>query len=141
MPEGIDPTKLESEVFPPDSELPTSELVREIAITARALVRKEVELAKVELKADFKDELFTLGGLGAGAVFALLGVSMWFVAFALGLGAVMASWLAAIFIGAGLLLIAGALVLWSWGRRVKAPLSTTRKTLEEDAQWAKQRLA
>lgn len=141
MPESVEEFKVKAAVYPPDAELPTSELVREIAITARALVRKEVELARLELKADMKTELSTLIGLGIAGLFGLLALNMFFVAFALGLGTVIAGWLAAIFIGAGLLLLCGGVGAWSWGKRVQAPMKTTRKTLEEDVEWAKQKLA
>jgi uncharacterized protein YciW len=44
-------------------------------------------------------------------------------------------------VAGGLLLIAAIVAYVSWQRRVTAPLALTRKTLKEDVQWAKERLA
>ena len=41
----------------------------------------------------------------------------------------------------GLAIVAGILGYVSWARRVRSPLAATRRTLKEDAQWAKERLA
>jgi hypothetical protein len=40
-----------------------------------------------------------------------------------------------------LLAIGGVLALVGWQQRVSAPLAVTRKTMKEDVQWAKERLA
>jgi uncharacterized membrane protein len=57
------------------------------------------------------------------------------------LARVMPGWLAALVVAGVVLLIAGVVAYLSWGRRVTSPLQLTRKTLKEDAQWAKERLA
>jgi len=66
---------------------------------------------------------------------------MLLVAAAFGLAVYLPAWLAAVLIGAVLVVIAGILGYVSWMRRVTQPLAATRKTLREDAQWAKERLA
>lgn len=123
------------------TELSTADLVRELLDKTRTLARKEVELARTELKADLKDELTTLKGAAAAGVLGLCGLNMLFVCAALGLGAVIPAWLAALFIGIGLVLIAGGLGLWGYSHLNKKPLAATRRTLEEDVEWAKRRLA
>jgi len=50
-------------------------------------------------------------------------------------------WLAAL--GLAGLMLAGAVVvgLVGWSPRVRSPLAVTRKTVKEDVQWARERLA
>jgi uncharacterized membrane protein YqjE len=125
----------------PDTELSTAELVKEITAKVKNLAMKEIELAKIEVRKDLKEELVTVKGLGAAALCALFGINMLFVCAALALGTVMAEWLAALLVGV-VLLAAGAIAgLFGWSKRVKAPLKHTRKTLEEDVAWAKRKLA
>jgi len=104
------------------------ELLGEITGKVTLLARKEVELAAAK-------------GLVVAAVIAILGVNMLLVAAAFGLAVYLPAWLAAVLIGAVLVVIAGILGYVSWMRRVTQPLAATRKTLREDAQWAKERLA
>jgi uncharacterized membrane protein YqjE len=117
------------------------ELLGEITGKVTLLARKEVELAKTELKADLASELAAAKGLVVAAVIAILGVNMLLVAAAFGLAVYLPARLAAVLIGAVLVVIAGILGYVSWMRRVTQPLAATRKTLREDAQWAKERLA
>jgi hypothetical protein len=53
----------------------------------------------------------------------------------------MPGWLAALGVAALLLAIGALLALFGWTRRVSAPMAVTRKTVKEDVQWAKERLA
>jgi uncharacterized iron-regulated membrane protein len=71
----------------------------------------------------------------------VLGLNMLLVAIVLGLAAYLPGWLAALLIGGLLVIVAGILGYVSWARRVTSPLAATRRTLKEDAQWAKERLA
>jgi hypothetical protein len=121
--------------------LSTRELVREITRKATLLARKEIDLAKTEIKADLQSELATAKGLGIAAVVALLGLNGLFVALILALGRVMPGWLAALLV-AGVFLAGGGIIGYaSWTRRVTSPLARTRRMLRETAQWAKERLA
>ena len=121
--------------------LSTRELIVEITEKVTLLARKEVELAKTEIKADLQAELSTAKGLGVAALGVVLGLNMLLVALVLALAAYMPAWLAALLLGGGLLLIGGIVGYVSWTRRVTKPLAVTRKTLKEDVQWAKERLA
>jgi apolipoprotein N-acyltransferase len=80
-------------------------------------------------------------GLGLAVLVGVLGLNMFLVAIVLALAAYIPGWLVALLIGGVLVIAAGILGYASWTRRVKSPLATTRKTLKEDAQWAKERLA
>ena len=121
--------------------LPLRELIGEITAKATLLAKKEVELAKTELKADLTSELATVKGLGLAVLVGVLGLNMFLVAIVLALVAYIPGWLAALLIGGVLVIVAGILGYASWTRRVTSPLAATRKTLKEDAQWAKERLA
>ena len=117
------------------------ELLGEITGKVTLLARKEVELARTELKADLASEVAAGKGLLVAALVGILGINMLLVAAVFALAAYMPAWLAAVLIGIVLVVIAGILGYVSWSRRVTSPLSATRKTLKEDAQWAKERLA
>jgi len=117
------------------------ELIGEITAKVTLLAKKEVELAKTELKADLASELATVKGLGLAALVGVSGLNMLLVAIVLALAAYLPGWLAALLIGGLLVMVAGILGYVSWARRVTSPLPATRRTLKEDAQWAKERLA
>jgi hypothetical protein len=117
------------------------ELLGEITGKVTLLAKKEVELAKTEIKADLESELSMAKGLGIAALGVVLGLNMLLVALVLALTTYMPGWLAALLIGGALLVIGGIYGYVTWSRRVTKPLAITRKTLKEDAQWAKERLA
>jgi len=117
------------------------DLLGEITGKVTLLAKKEVELARTELGADLASELAMGKGLAVAAVMGILGVNMLLVAAAFALAVYLPAWLAAVLIGAVLVVMAGILGYVSWMRRVTEPLVATRKTLREDAQWAKERLA
>jgi uncharacterized membrane protein YqjE len=121
--------------------LSTRELIGEITGKVMLLARKEVELAKTELKADLEAGLSTVKGLGIAALGVVLGLNMLLVALVMALTTYMPAWLAALLLGGALLVIGGIVGYVSWTGRVTKPLAITRKTLTEDAQWAKERLA
>ena len=121
--------------------LSNRELLSTIVQSATLLAKKEIELAKTEIKADLKRETAMAKGLGVAGLCALFTVNMMLVACALALGNVVAEWAAALIV-AGAVLLAGTIAgVVGWGKRVKSPLEATRKTLKEDVTWAKERLA
>jgi hypothetical protein len=105
------------------------------------LIAKEVELARAEIKADLQAELGMLKLLIAAAVAAVLGINLLLVSAVLALTRWMPGWMAALALGGVILAIAVGLGLIGWARRVSSPLALTRKTVKEDMQWAKERLA
>jgi hypothetical protein len=117
------------------------ELVGHVAQNALLLARKEIELARAEIRADLKAELTAAKGLGVAGVCALLTLAMMLVTITLALGHAMPEWLAGIIVTAAVLAVGTVAGLVGWGKRVKNPLEATRRTLKEDAQWAKERLA
>jgi hypothetical protein len=125
----------------PTRDLSLRELITGITEKITLLAKKEAELATTEVKADLGSELSTAKGLAIAVLAGILGLNMLLVALVLTLATVMPGWLAAALIGAGLLVIGGIVGYVSWTGRVTSPLSVTRKTIKETAQWAKERLA
>jgi hypothetical protein len=117
------------------------ELLGHVVQTATLLAKKEFELAKTELRADLKSEVATAKGLGVAGVCALCTLNMMLVAIALAFGTVMAEWGAALMVAAGVLAVGTVFGFVGWGKRVKEPLKATRRSLKENATWAKERLA
>ncbi len=119
----------------------TRDLVTEIARTASRLVRTEVELARAEIRKDLRQGMTMAGGLGVAGVCGILTLSFLLLALVLGLAeaGVWRGWIGAIIVAAVTLAIGGAAGFLGWNRRVK-PLQATRRTLEEDVKWAKERV-
>ena len=121
--------------------LSTVALVGRIVETSSVLIRKEVELARAELTEDLHAALGMIKLMGVAALLALLALNGLLMAAVFALAQWMPAWAAALGIG-GLFLLAAAVVGgMAWSRRVMAPLDLTRKTVKEDLQWAKERLA
>ena len=142
------PEATERIALPPKASVPVrvesmsnKELLQHITQNAVLLAKKEVELAKTELKADLKKEVGMAKGLGVAGLCAIWTVAMMLVAGALALGTVVAEWAAALIVAAAVLLVGTIAGLVGWGKRVKDPMETTRRTLKEDVQWAKERIA
>ena len=125
----------------PMEHLSTRELLGEISGTASLLVKREVVLAREELKADLRSEVAMAKGLVGALVTGLLGLNILLVAVVFALALVMPAWLAALLIGGTLFIIAVIVGVVSWQQRVTNPLAVTRKTLTETIQWAKDRVA
>ena len=128
-------------IDPETQALSTRQLLTRLLETVSLLVTKEVELARAELKADLKAELDMVKLLVAAGVVAVFGVNMLLVGAVFALTVWIPGWLAALGVAVLLLAIGGLLALIGWKRRVSAPLAVTRKTVKEDMQWAKERLA
>jgi hypothetical protein len=117
------------------------ELIGETVEAATELVKRQVELAKSELRADIKKEVAMAKGLGVAGLCAIWAVSLMLVAGAFALATVLPGWAAALIVAAAVLLVGTIAGLVGWGKRVKEPLEATRRTVKEGALWAKERLA
>lgn len=119
------------------SARPLGELFSELAQQTGTLVRKEVELAKVEMTAKAKvagrDAALVAGG---GAVAALGGMVL-LAALVLVLGTIIPLWASALIVGAMVTITGGVLVVL--GLRAFKELDVaprqTMKTLEENKRW------
>ncbi|GAC1346987.1 MAG: hypothetical protein NVSMB23_25540 [Myxococcales bacterium] len=122
-------------------ELSNRELIAQTLGNATLLVKKEIELARAELRADLKSEVAMVKGLGIAGLCALCTLNLILVCLVLALGTVMPEWASALVVAAVVLALGSIAGVVGWGKRVKDPLSATRRTLKEDLQWAKERIA
>jgi len=127
----------------PLRQRPTKDLVSEAARTVTALARKEVELAKAELRQDLRAEVRMASGLGVAGACALVALQLGLTAVVLALmqAGVMPGWAAALVVAAVVLAVGTVAGLWGWAKRVRKPLSRTRTSIEENVRWAKERMA
>jgi uncharacterized membrane protein YqjE len=121
--------------------LATGTLMREIASGVERLAKKQVELAKTELRADLKKEARVAGGLGVAALAALITVNLLLVTAALALALVMPAWGAGLVVSGFTLLVAAVVGLVSWSSRLRDPMSRTRRTLKDDVTRVREQLA
>jgi uncharacterized membrane protein YqjE len=121
----------------------TRDLVTELAKKGRLLARKELELAKAEIKADVQREVRMASGLGVAGLCALFTVQLLLVAVVLALmeGGILPGWAAALVVAAVVLAVGTGAGLWGWARRVRSPLDTSRRSLKEDVRWAKEQIS
>ena len=120
--------------------LSTGELVAELTKQSGELVKKQVDLARSELRADVKREVTALGGFGVAGACVLATFILLLVAAVFALSEEMPGWQAALVMAGAVLALGAIAAIIGWSKRVKTPLGLTQKTLKEDAQWAKERL-
>jgi uncharacterized membrane protein YqjE len=118
----------------------TGELVAELTKHSTELVKKQVELAQAELRADMKQEIKALMGVGLAGACAFATFIMLLVAVVLAIAEDLAGWQAALIVAAVVLALGAVVGLIGWAKRVKKPLDATQKALKDDAHWAKERL-
>ena len=112
-----------------------SDLTKEL----RALLRQEMELARVETTQKLARLLKDLAMIGGGGFVMLIGLMVLIAALILILGIFIPLWLSALLFGIILLLVGGILLL-SGKKDLKASGLTPERTaesLKETAQWAK----
>jgi hypothetical protein len=118
----------------------TGDLVKELTADAALLIKRQIELAKLEAKAELKQSLSVGKLLGAAAGIAYAGLVVLLVAGALALSQVLGRGLALgpLIVGAALLLPAAILGLTGY-RRLKAltPLPRSRAELTKEIAWSK----
>jgi Flp pilus assembly protein TadB len=125
----------------PFASATTGELLGALAKQSGDLVKKEIELAKAEVRLDVKREVQMAAGLGVAAFFAFAACCLVVVAAVLALATVLPAWASALVVAGVMVAISAVAAAVGWKRRVKQPLDKTQKTLKEDARWMKQRVA
>jgi hypothetical protein len=130
-----------TEPLEPDKSL--GELFSNLTGDLSDLMRKEVELAKVEIKEEVRDAGKGAGLLGAGAFCGYLAVLLISFAAAWGLSEIVPEGIA--FLIVGVFYAIAALVLGLMGKQEIAQVDPvpqqTVETLQEDVRWAKQQLS
>jgi len=133
------------EVIGPQHEritrLSTTALVREIASQATLLVKKQVALARTEIKADARTEAKVAGGLGIAAIGAIIFATLLLVTAVLALALVLPAWAAGLIVSGVVAAAVAIVAAMSWRRRVRRPLAHSRDVLRADVRLAKERFA
>ena len=123
------------------TRLSTLALVKELAGQATLLIKKQVELARTEIRADARREAKVAGGLGIAAIGAIITVTLLLVTAALALSLVLPAWGAGLIVTGVVAAAAAIVAALSWRRRVREPLAHSRNELREDVRFAKERFA
>ncbi len=110
-----------SGVQPPATQEPSvGELVKHLSEQVSVLVRDELKLAQLEMTRKGKEAGVGVGMLGGGGLIALYAVGCLLACAILAIGRVVEPWLAALIVGAALLLISGIAALMGKARLQKA---------------------
>jgi hypothetical protein len=121
---------------------PLGAVIASVVDDARTLVRKQVELARIEMT-----EALSLRAKGAGMMAAAAGLGLFALGFAAASGSaaldlVLPTWAAHLIVSAVFVAIAGVLILAGRHAMRTAPTTPerTQETLKEDARWARKQL-
>lgn len=113
----------------PDRSASTGELVSRLSQEVTALVRGELDLARLEMSQKAKRAGTGVGAFGAAGVVALYGVGVLIATAILALSLALDAWLAALIVAVVLLLVAGGIALFGKKQIDDAtPLSPERTT-------------
>jgi uncharacterized membrane protein YqjE len=123
----------------PRDERGIGELVKDLASQTSTLVRKEIELAQVEVTQKGKVAGKGVGLLAGAAVFAVLALGALSAALITLLDDVMPTWAAALIVMALWAIVAAVLAKAGQTslQRATPPAPQTVETVKEDIQWAK----
>ncbi len=118
-----------------------SELLSTLTSQLSTLVRKEMELAQVEIKQEIRKAGKAAGALGTAGGAGYMAVLMLSFALAWGLGELVPVWVG--FLIVGVIYAVVAAVMYSGGKKkleqVDPKPEQTIETLKEDAEWARAR--
>ena len=118
-----------AQAFADHQEPSTGELVKRLSEQVSTLVRDELKLAQLEMTRKGKQAGIGAGMLGGSGLIALYGVACLLACAILGLSRVLEPWLAALSVGAALLLVSGVAALLGRARLKKAaPLVPAQAT-------------
>jgi hypothetical protein len=120
----------------------TAELLRQLSEQTGDLVRKEMELAKAELREKGKAAGLGAGMFGGAGLVALYAVGALTACAILALAIVVDAWLAALIVGLGYAAVAGGLALTGRRKVEQATPPVPEQAIEsskEDVEWTKQR--
>lgn len=133
----------ELEATPSESvhELSTVGLIKEITTEVGRLASKQIELATTELKANLKTEAIAIGGLSIAALAGIFTINLLLLTAVLGLSTIMPGWAAGLVVSGIALVATMGIAGLAWSKRVRKPMDRTQRTLKEDVQWTKNRLA
>jgi Putative Actinobacterial Holin-X, holin superfamily III len=99
---------------------PTGELVKDLSEQVSHLVRDELRLAQLEMTRKGKQAGLGIGLFAGSGGIAVYGLGCLIACAVIAIASVLAAWLAALIVGAALLLVAGMAALLGKGRLTKA---------------------
>ncbi|HEV2374022.1 MAG TPA: phage holin family protein [Streptosporangiaceae bacterium] len=114
----------------PIHQASTSELVKLLSEQVSVLVRDELKLASLEMKRKGQQAGLGVGMFGAAGIGVLYGVGCLIACVVLAIAHVVSPWLAALIVGAALLMVSGAAALAGRGRLRKAVPPMPEHTVE-----------
>jgi uncharacterized membrane protein YqjE len=123
------------------AEAPTADLLAGFVRDTGALLEKQVELARAELREEKSQLLRAIKGLVVAGIAGVCAIELLLVTGVLALSHRMSAWLAALLVAAAALLIAVISGIIAWTTNVRHPFDKTRQTLTENARWLKERTA
>ena len=109
---GVRPAK------PQDSS--TSELIKQMSEQVTRLIRDELRLAQLEMTRKGKRAGLGIGAFGGGGILALYGIGCLLAAAIIALATAVAAWLAALIIGAALIIISAGAAMFGKAQLGKA---------------------
>jgi len=126
----------------PEQARSTAQVVKDVTAHAQTIIRKELELARIELQEGVKAQMTAIGLFAGAGLFGLFVLVFAGVTAAVALENVLAPWAAWLIVTGVFLLIAVVAALA--GKRIigRASLSPdrTKDSIEEVATWAKQQI-
>lgn len=123
----------------PRDDRPLTSLFSELATETSALIRKEIELGKAEMSEKAAQAGKGAASLAIGGAVAYAGLIFLLLAATLALSNAVAPWLAALIVGAVVVII-GLVMLASGRNKLKASNLAPNRTIEtikDDGRWAK----
>jgi hypothetical protein len=123
-------------------ERPTAELLRELADQTTTLVRKEIELAKVEFSAKGKEAATGAGMFGGAGVVGMFAFGALTACVILALATLMPAWLGALIVAVVYAAVAGVLALRGKRHVRQATPPVPEQAVDstkEDLEWVKTR--
>lgn len=126
----------------PPPRRPLGAVFASVVDGARTLLRKQVELARIEMTEAASVRAKGAGMMAAAALFGLFALGFVAASGSSALDLVLPTWAAQLIVAAVLVAIAAVLVLAGRHAMRTAPSTSerTKETLKEDARWARQQL-
>jgi len=109
---------------------PAGELVKDLSEQISHLVRDELRLAQLEMTRKGKQAGLGIGMLAGSGGIAVYGLGCLIACAVIAIASVLAAWLAALIVGAALLLVAGIAALLGKGRLSKATPPVPKETID-----------
>ena len=134
-------TSAEATAPPPNARRPFGAVVTSVLDGVRSLIRKEIELAKIEIAEALSVRAKGFAFLAVAGVLGLFALGFLAAGGAAALDLVLPRWAAELIVGGVFLLLMLIFLLVGRGAMKKAPTpQKTQETLKEDARWAKQQI-